>query len=320
MSKNKVKLLETLKVKVIWTLKNDNVDKDGGWRMTRSMMETDKKNSGRLTRKQESRSRDFWETSACLLDDGVPADEWKLGKAKWEEANSRTTGNSRLDRPQGFACVPLANAGKLLLPEKHTSHNRKNDGYQPMDRSAKNAREHIGSRRMLRSRASQCQGYIFTVRVFVRTTEQRICANGVLRKRLAKKRRRWKQSVGRGEQWCLLWWTTLVMPWHWPIDHLPLSCHFSPKKSAKEREWEMNNGCHWPPPHKLKLKHERNFTKVQLLLGFSVFLLLLFWLLYSHAVQSVHLCDHWLNVWIAPISWFEQTFFTCVRFWGQVKL
>ena len=33
----------------------------------------------------------------------------------------------------------------------------------------------------------------------------------------------------------------------------------------------MNNGCHWPPPHKLKLKHERNFTKVQLLLGFSGF-------------------------------------------------
>ena len=39
--------------------------------------------------------------------------------------------------------VPPANAGKLLLPEKHTSHNRKNDGYQPMDCSAKKAREHI---------------------------------------------------------------------------------------------------------------------------------------------------------------------------------
>ena len=94
--------------------------------------------------------------------------------------------------------VPPANVGKLQLPEKHTSHNRKNDGYQPMDRSAKNAREHIGSRRMLRSRASQCQGYIFTARVFVRTTEQMIRANGVLRKKLAKKRRGRKQWGNNG--------------------------------------------------------------------------------------------------------------------------
>ena len=223
------------------------------------MMETDKKNCGRRQEEAWAVARETFERRLPARTMESPPDEWKLGKEKWKEANSGTTGNYLPVRPQGFACP--ANAGKLL-PEKHTSHNRKNDGYQPMDCSAKNAREHIGSRRMLRSRASQCQGYIFPVRVFVRTTEQWIRANGVLRKRLAKKPRRLKQSGGRREQWCLLWWTTLVMPWHCPIDQLGLSCKFSLQKSAKEKEWEMSTTCHQRSENADKKGKPRKFGEV----------------------------------------------------------
>ena len=110
----------------------------------------------------------------CLSDprSQIP-DEWKLGKLE----NSRTTGNSLFARPQGFACA--AERGKL--PEKHTSHNRKNDGYQSMDRKRPENRDYaLGP-------PSQCQRYVFTVRVFVRVPRNHGFAQlDVLRKRFGK--------------------------------------------------------------------------------------------------------------------------------------
>ena len=86
----------------------------------------------------------------CLSDprSQIP-DEWKLGKLE----NSRTTGNSLLARPEGFACA--AERGKL--PEKHTSHNRKNDGYQSMDRKRPENRDYALGRLNVRDTFSQCE-------------------------------------------------------------------------------------------------------------------------------------------------------------------
>ena len=146
-------------------------------RITKNVMETDKKkNSGRkATRGSVRDARETFERRLCcslLVRSQIP-DEWKLGKLE----NSRTTGNSLLARPQGFACA--AERGKL--PEKHTSHNRKNDGYQSMDRKRPENRDYaLGP-------PSQCQRYVFTVRVFVRVPRNSGFAQlDVLRKRFGK--------------------------------------------------------------------------------------------------------------------------------------
>ena len=123
-------------------------------RITKNVMETDKKkNSGRkATRGSVRDARETFERRLCcslLVRSQIP-DEWKLGKLE----NSRTTGNSLLGRPQGFACA--AERGKL--PEKHTSHNRKNDGYQSMDRKRPENRDsakHWGPRLNVRDTFSQ---------------------------------------------------------------------------------------------------------------------------------------------------------------------
>ena len=114
-------------------------------------METDKKkNSGRkATRGSVRDARETFERRLCcslLVRSQIP-DEWKLGKLE----NSRTTGNSLLARPQGFACA--AERGKL--PEKHTSHNRKNDGYQSMDRKRPENRDYALGRLNVRDTFSQ---------------------------------------------------------------------------------------------------------------------------------------------------------------------
>ena len=146
-------------------------------RITKNVMETDKKkNSGRkATRGSVRDARETFERRLCcslLVRSQIP-DEWKLGKLE----NSRTTGNSLLARPQGFACA--AERGKL--PEKQTSHNRKNDGYQSMDRKRPENRDYaLGP-------PSQCQRYVFTVRVFVRVRRNSGFAQlDVLRKRFGK--------------------------------------------------------------------------------------------------------------------------------------
>ena len=146
-------------------------------RITKNVMETDKKkNSGRkATRGSVRDARETFERRLCcslLVRSQIP-DEWKLGKLE----NSRTTGNSLLARPQGFACA--AERGKL--PEKHTSHNRKNDGYQSMDRKRPENRDYaLGP-------PSQCQRYVFTVRLFVRVTRNSgFAQSDVLRKRFGK--------------------------------------------------------------------------------------------------------------------------------------
>ena len=164
--------------------------------MTRSMMETDKKNCGRRL----GSMRDARETFERRLP--APTMESQMN-GNQENRN----GNGQIAARQETLCPSDPKDLRVLqmLENCCRKNTRLTIGKMTVisrwivwRKTPENVSK--GSRRMLRSRASQCQGDVFPVRVFVCTTGVGwIRANGVLRKRLAKKPRRLKQSVGRRE-------------------------------------------------------------------------------------------------------------------------